>query len=246
MYISSRTIKRKPRLTGPYGSDHSTGSSTTIVSKISLSLPPPLPPPPGYVDNKPLPPRPTAVLLSFRQQGFNTMVAYHKNAAEYHVAVYMNCFMPSSFVTVIRRAHEDGEVVSSFEMGISTQRATVNMHGTEKFVDAVLSRTGKKTDDRIWQWKWDEDPNHMIGWHREAPVRYCYILDSAGRPSGPMIAAFVVCSSTSNVRQASPQPASITIYPAGQHIMDHILTSALLVERKRLTPSPMTMNPIFN
>ncbi|KAJ8486928.1 hypothetical protein ONZ51_g4514 [Trametes cubensis] len=146
MYISSRTIKRKPRLTGPYGSDHSTGSSTTIVSKISLSLPPPLPPPPGYVDNKPLPPRPTAVLLSFRQQGFNTMVAYHKNAAEYHVAVYMNCFMPSSFVTVIRRAHEDGEVVSSFEMGISTQRATVNMHGTEKFVDAVLSRTGKKTD----------------------------------------------------------------------------------------------------
>ncbi|KAI0330706.1 hypothetical protein GY45DRAFT_1250192 [Cubamyces sp. BRFM 1775] len=61
-----------------------------------------------------------------------------------------------------------------------------------------------------------------------------------------MIAAFVVCSSTSNVRQAAPQPASITIYPAGQHIMDHILTSALLVERKRLTPSPMTLNPIFN
>lgn len=30
-------------------------------------------------------------------------------------------------------------------MGISTQRATVNMYGVEKFVDAVLSRDGKKT-----------------------------------------------------------------------------------------------------
>ncbi|KAI8972868.1 hypothetical protein BD414DRAFT_499630 [Trametes punicea] len=31
-------------------------------------------------------------------------------------------------------------------MGISTQRATVNVHGSEKFMDAVVSRTGKKTD----------------------------------------------------------------------------------------------------
>ncbi|KAI8972869.1 hypothetical protein BD414DRAFT_425407 [Trametes punicea] len=61
-----------------------------------------------------------------------------------------------------------------------------------------------------------------------------------------MLAAFVVCSSTNTIGEASQQSPSLTVYPDGQQIMDHILTSALVAERKRLTPSPMTMKPIFN
>ncbi|KAI0693532.1 hypothetical protein C8T65DRAFT_667952 [Cerioporus squamosus] len=138
---------------------------------------------PGRV--RPLAPsRPTAIVLAFRQLGFNAMVAAcaagspgegertGRTSAQYHISVHMNCFCPSSFVTVIRRGTVDGEFVGSFEMGISTQRATVNMYGVEKFVDAVLSRDGKKTADRIWQWKWGDMPQHSICWHRESPVRY--------------------------------------------------------------------------
>ncbi|KAI0353891.1 hypothetical protein OH77DRAFT_1522129 [Trametes cingulata] len=232
--MNPRTVKRKPRLSGLSRSDLSTASSTTIVEANVAEKP-----------SKPLPPPPSSLVLVFHQDGFNTMVAYADSAVHYHISVSMNCFIPSSFITVVRRMHDQGDFVSSFEMGISTQRATVNMHGTEKYMDSVLLRTGKPSDGRIWQWKWDEEPGSTIGWHRESPVRYCYVLDKAGRPSGPMVAAFVVCSPSSN-HEGKPQPASLKIFPDGQHIIDHILTSVLVVERKRLTPSPMTMSPIFN
>ncbi|OSD05068.1 hypothetical protein PYCCODRAFT_1465509 [Trametes coccinea BRFM310] len=243
-----RSVRRKPRLADLSRSDLSSASSATIAepspskslfntSQISL-----------LSISKPLPPPPSALVLGFRQKGFNAMVASPSStsSARYHISVQMNCFMPSSYITVVRRTHEGGEFVSSFEMGISTQRAVVNMHGSEKFMDTVLSRTGKKTDERMWQWKWEDDPRLRFAWHRESPVRYCYPVDATGRPSGPMLAAFVVCSSTNTLGEASQQPASLTVYPEGQHIMDHILTSVLVAERKRLTPSPMTMKPIFN
>ncbi|KAI0761282.1 hypothetical protein BD413DRAFT_617158 [Trametes elegans] len=175
------------------------------------------------------------------------MAACADSTARYHISVGMNCFIPTSFITVVRRFHESGEFVSSFEMGISTQRATINMHGIEKQMDAVLSRMGKKAEERIWQWRWDSDPTHFVGWHRENPVRYCYSLDAAGRPSGPMLAAFAVATPSTASRQGGPpRPASLTVYPDGQHIIDHILTSALIVERKRLTPVTVSMNNIFN
>ncbi|CDO71057.1 hypothetical protein BN946_scf184844.g61 [Trametes cinnabarina] len=242
--MQHRSVRRKPRLADLSQSDLSSASSATIAkpspsrslfnaSQLSFSF------------SKPLPPPPSALVLSFRQNGFNTMVAYPSStgATQYHISVHLNCFMPSSYVTVIRRSHERGDFISSFEMGISTQRAVINMNGSEKFMDAVLSRTGKKTDERLWQWKWDDSPRLKFAWHRESP---CYPVDSSGRPSGPMLAAFVVCSSTNTIGEASQQPASLTVYPEGHDIMDHILTSVLAVERKRLTPSPMTMKPIFN
>ena len=71
------------------------------------------------------PSRPTAIVLVFRQLGFNAMVAtaagegdrsgQTKPAAQYHISVHMNCFCPSSFVTVVRRGKIDGEFVGSFE-----------------------------------------------------------------------------------------------------------------------------------
>ncbi|TFK85235.1 hypothetical protein K466DRAFT_552414 [Polyporus arcularius HHB13444] len=200
---------------------------------------------------------PTAVVIAFRQLGFNVMIASSipgagegmqrmRVGAQYHILVHMNCFCPSSFVTVVRRGAADGELVGSFEMGISTQRATVNMYGVEKHVDTVLSREGKKAADRIWQWNWGDVPQHSICWHRESPVRYCYFMGTDGRPNGPMAAAFTCSSSIVGPDGMSPQPASLKVYPHGLRALDHIVVSALLVERKRLTPSLMGFHSIFN
>ncbi|RDX51673.1 hypothetical protein OH76DRAFT_262754 [Lentinus brumalis] len=200
---------------------------------------------------------PTAVVLAFRQLGFNVMIASSiagegegiermRAGAQYHISVHMNCFCPSSFVTVVRRGAADGELVGSFEMGISTQRATVNMYGVDKHLDTVLSREGKKAADRIWQWNWGDVPQHSICWHRESPVRYCYFMGTDGRPNGPMAAAFTCSSSIVGPDGMSPQPASLKVYPHGLRALDHIVVSALLVERKRLTPSLMGFHSIFN
>ncbi|KAI0641393.1 hypothetical protein C8Q79DRAFT_308048 [Trametes meyenii] len=245
--MNARTVKRKPRLPHLSRSGLSTASSTTIADSANDKT------------SKPLPPPPSALLLSFYQLSFNEMVAFSGSSAQYHITVFMNCFIPSSYITVIRREHAKGEFVSSFEMGISTQRATVNMHGNEKFLDAVLTRTGKRADvshcththGRIWQWKWDDEPGHCIGWHGESPYRFslaqCYHLDSEGCPTaGGSIAGFAVCPGVG--RDGTPRPPKLKIEAEGLHIIDHVFTSALIVERKRLTPSgtPMAINSIFN
>lgn len=74
----------------------------------------------------------------------------------------------------------------------------------------------------------------------------CYFMDESGRPAGPMIAAFSCQSGASDNNSLRPQPASLRIYPLGLRVVDHILVSALVVERKRLTPSVMGVNAIFN
>ncbi|KAI0628640.1 hypothetical protein C8Q77DRAFT_1076679 [Trametes polyzona] len=246
MSSNSRTVRRKPRLSSVSRSTNlSTSSSITVAETARSSAD--VRASTSEKKAKPLPPPPKSLLFRFHQQGFNTMVLYAADStAHYHVTVCMNCFIPSSFITVVRRQHERGEFVSSFEMGISTQRATVNVRGMEKPLDTILSRTGRKSDDRIWQWRWDDEPGHILGWHRDTPVRYCYALDKAGSPIGPIVAAFVVSPPAAEVREGPPHRPTLKIFPDGVHIMDHIVTSALVVERKRLTPSPMAMNSIFN
>ena len=100
--------------------------------------------------------------------GFSEMTVYANTSSrmQYHISVHMNCFCPSSYITVVRRWQVDGKLIGSFEyvpfgpcscyplsslfgtvrMGISTQRAVANMYGTEKMLDSVLSMSGKKSD----------------------------------------------------------------------------------------------------
>ncbi|RPD60270.1 hypothetical protein L227DRAFT_575359 [Lentinus tigrinus ALCF2SS1-6] len=177
MNVHPRGLRRKPAITNLSRSDVSVSRESTSAESENDQVPelgmPPRRPRPT------VPSKPTAVVLAFRQLGFNTMVASSAERdmtgqlrAQYHITVHMNCFCPSSFATVIRREKIDGEFVGSFEMGISTQKAAVNMYGIEKHMDTVLSRDGKRTAERIWRWKWEDVPQHSICWHRESPVRY--------------------------------------------------------------------------
>ena len=58
-----------------------------------------------------------SVLLTFEQLGFSEMTvrADTSSRVQYHVSVHMNCFAPTSHITVVRRWRVDGELIGSFE-----------------------------------------------------------------------------------------------------------------------------------
>lgn len=56
----------------------------------------------------------------------------------YHISIRMNCFLPSSLLTIIRRGNEHGEIISDFEMG---PPGTVYMRGnSQRLQGFALSR----------------------------------------------------------------------------------------------------------
>ncbi len=112
--MNVRTVKRKPRLSNVSRSKVSTASSAKIIDPIANGHSGIRPVKTGS-GSKPLPPPPKSLLFTFHQHSFNTMVAYADSTVHYHVTVCMNCFIPSSFITIIRREHEKGDFVSSFE-----------------------------------------------------------------------------------------------------------------------------------
>lgn len=113
--MNVRTVKRKPRLSNVSRSTLSTASSATITDPIVNDHGGILPAVMTDSSSKPLPPPLKSLVFTFYQHGFNTMVAYADSTVRYHVTVCMNCFIPPSFITLIRREHERGEFVSSFE-----------------------------------------------------------------------------------------------------------------------------------
>ena len=65
-------------------------------------------------------------------------------------------------------------------------------------------------------------------------------MDGAGERTGPLVAAFTASGATAE------KPATLKIYSHGWHVADYIVVSALVVERKRLTPTPAASQPIFS
>lgn len=90
----------------------------------------------------------------------------------YHIAVRMNCFIPSSYITTVTRGDSEyGEEVGHFEcvympmparvlmlmlrrnyrMGISLRKPTVVVDGYERMVDTVLAKGGSRSLVRVLQ-----------------------------------------------------------------------------------------------
>lgn len=74
--------------------------------------------PPGYSTSR----TPTATLVyTFSPHSFNSMLLLPPPDAadtrpQYHIAIHLNCFIPSSFITIVRRgATENGQHVGEFE-----------------------------------------------------------------------------------------------------------------------------------
>ncbi|CCM04768.1 uncharacterized protein FIBRA_06959 [Fibroporia radiculosa] len=174
----------------------------------------------------------------FTQLSFNSMILSGRDDATpyYHISVHLNCFIPSLHVTTICRGKtSEGEPVASFEMGIAAKKSTVTRDGREKLMDVVLSRSGSKSEP-IWVWKWHSDPSLHLSWHCDSPVRYCYLSSQKHTSSATLLASYTpVAMSPRADGLPSPLP-SLKLFPEGQRLFDDIVISALILERKRLTP----------
>ncbi|KAI0918337.1 hypothetical protein AcV5_002348 [Taiwanofungus camphoratus] len=223
-----------------YSNGQATGSSPAIVDNGQVYL---------------FPPRHFGpVIYIFSQETFHSMVlcARGESTPDYYISVAMNCFIPSSYITTIQRGgSRDGELVGSFEMGISTRKNTVTVDGREKLMDLVLCHAGSKSNvrslGRVWQWRWHNDDSLHLSWHSDSPVRYCYLSSQTGTPNATLLASYTPVPLSPRADGQPSPPASLKLFPEGRRLFDDILISALIIERKRLTPdSRAALKPLFN
>lgn len=203
-------------------------------------------------------PRPTPSVASrsreshtfkFEPTGFNTMKlipAFNyedQSIPRYHVSVAMNCFNPSSFITTITRGETGyGDFVAEFEMGISTDKATLSFHEQFFELEDVFSnfrKVGSKLGDR-YDWKrayielhWDPTTSE--------PGTVCYRKGDHDKKW----MARIIPSQLQQRTAGNPRPrTTLEVKGGGMDILDDLVVSALLVERRRLSPKEKA--PLFN
>jgi len=150
-----------------------------------------------------------------------------RRGALYFISVKLNLnpFAPLSYVTTVHRGSDaEGEFVGEFELGIAHPRATVTIGSYSTRLKNILSND--TSSQRQFRWRyghidllWDCRTTLDDG----SPM--CICSDAASH----QLALFVPPP-----LDASPPPpdATLTVFPDGHRLFDHILLSALVVERK--------------
>jgi len=147
--------------------------------------------------------------------------------AIYSVAVALNLapFVPLSYVTTVRRgSNPDGEFVGEFELGVKHRRAIVTI-GTHATRMTNVLQTDRR-HPKLFRWKYEAidlrwDCRNTLD--DGSPM--CICSDAASH----QLASFV----PPPIEASPPLPeATLTVFPDGHRLFDHILLSALVVERK--------------
>jgi len=182
------------------------------------------------------------ITFVFRPTGFNTMVLSPLPSGHqplYDITVTMNCLNPTSFVSTIRRS-TDGEFVGEFEMGISSEKATIRYGDRYCYMEEIFHKFRKvpsKLNDR-WIWEYKDTKLQWDGTGDETATR-CY---REGDKTKTNIAKLIPGSPINRQKGTV-----LEVYDNGRALMDHIVVSALIVERKRLSPQHRDKNEsIFN
>ncbi|EIW54767.1 uncharacterized protein TRAVEDRAFT_131463, partial [Trametes versicolor FP-101664 SS1] len=141
------------------------------------------------------------------------------------VTLNLNPFVPLSYVTTVRRGRdESGELVGEFELGVMHSRATLKLNNSATRMSTVLKKSGHSPRKFTWDCagvalRWDCRTTLDDG----SPMCICSDVDSH------QIASFVPPPPD------PPQPppaATLTVFPDGHELFDHILISALVIDRK--------------
>ncbi|KAG7450706.1 uncharacterized protein BT62DRAFT_1072741 [Guyanagaster necrorhizus] len=146
------------------------------------------------------------------------------------VSLNLNPFLPISYVTSVHRVgSEDNLLLGEFELAINHSREILMMRGFNTRISNVLSNI--QSSPRHWWWglggislRWDcrtalEDGSFMC---------ICYAADE----SRGQLATFIPPPIASSPPLPDPM---LTVFPDGHQFFDHILISALIIERKMTT-----------
>ncbi|KAL0959275.1 hypothetical protein HGRIS_014546 [Hohenbuehelia grisea] len=188
--------------------------------------------PPVYAEAQ----RPThAVKYTFSPTGANTMILVPPEVEpdsrpKYHISVSMDCFIPSLYITTIRRGGtEDGEVVGDFQIGEADQPETVFIRGKDWRIKEAFTRYGPSKAPR-WIWGFR---GRKLYWDCREDTKVCY--DTTAKTK--LYAKFTPKTSM-RTRGQPVELASLEVFPDGQVLFDDILITALITERYRLTIKP--------
>ncbi|TCD67101.1 hypothetical protein EIP91_000564 [Steccherinum ochraceum] len=194
-------------------------------------LPPPMLPPPQTGPPPAQPPYKSDVsMYYFRSSGFNSMTLYTFDQRPcYHIDVTMNCFNPTSTVTTIRRKSQQGELVACFEMGISAEKGTLAFGTSNYWLSDVFKsfRTVKSNGKGRWIWRRGECDLEWNSALSETESRCFNNNDKKGK----QIARIIPPSKLGAARDTL-----LEVHLAAQHILDDLVVSSVITERKRQSP----------
>ncbi|TDL25440.1 hypothetical protein BD410DRAFT_766063 [Rickenella mellea] len=148
----------------------------------------------------------------------------------YHISVGLNLapFTQISYATTIRRGGTaQGTFVGSFSLSVTDPLfGLINFENTSLRIDDVLFKG--REESRRWRWHFG---NVRLLWDCRttlddgSPHCVCYEMESVAQ-----VATLV----PPPLDAVPPLPTpTLTIFPDGHALFDHILLSALIIERKR-------------
>ncbi|KAJ7280313.1 hypothetical protein C8J57DRAFT_1302248 [Mycena rebaudengoi] len=144
------------------------------------------------------------------------------------VALNLNPFVPISYRTSVHRVQaEDHQewFIGEFELSLNHHRAILTIGDITTRLSNVLSSINNSPNH--WTWRWDE-----IGLRWDcrstledgSPMCICYTISTTTQ-----LATFV--PPPLDAPPPLPEPV-LTVFPDGHECFDHILLSALIIERK--------------
>ncbi|KAM5543554.1 hypothetical protein V8D89_002805 [Ganoderma adspersum] len=223
-----------PSESDPFTDDHHADPPSPVESLLSDYMADAHIPPPSLPPNYNLIERPTAPrIYTFSSWSRDSMFLLPSRDVDrtrtpiYSIAVGLNLdpFVPLSYITTVRRGmDEQGEVVGEFELAVMHSRAVLKMGNHSTRMSNVLKKDGHSSRKFLWTYgdvelRWDcrttlEDGSPM-----------CICTDRGSH----QVASFV----PPPLESSPPLPAAtLTVFPDGHELFDHILMSALVVERK--------------
>ncbi|KAF5362486.1 hypothetical protein D9756_002712 [Leucocoprinus leucothites] len=216
-------------------------AATPVEQQLICSVPNE-PPPVYHVAKFPV----TTVKYQFSNLGPNSMTLLPPRDSPdprpvYHISVSMNCFVPFSYITTVRRGgQEDGQFVGDFEMGAGNVSAsmkppTICLRGRE--ISMKLSINVEPTGKAKNRWAWiPPRPNPTL---QDLPV-FCWNFSKKhgpfkceSRDGNQTLLATFIPPVRSQQRDGPAELPALEVTPAGHRLFDDILFSLLIIERQR-------------
>ncbi|TFK39475.1 hypothetical protein BDQ12DRAFT_734835 [Crucibulum laeve] len=250
--IHSQNATRSPsyRENGTHSASIRSIFGASFPSMINPTPPTPGTNPPDYIaDALPIPSKP--IKYSFTSVSFNAMVLASSAHGQdkqslYYVAVNMDCFMHSSYITQIwRGGNEFGQFVGDFEMGITKKSSTVFMR-EEVTVKSHLKRSGLIYNG-YWTWMKD-DKDYLVWNYTMTPALYYHKNPTQCRlanGSRVLLGQFHPIP-VPRKRDYPPAVPVLEVTPEGHEYFDELLMSLLIIERKRLVPASRSLRKLFS
>ncbi|KAF7799287.1 hypothetical protein EIP86_010519 [Pleurotus ostreatoroseus] len=219
-----------------------TTSQSTYAASLPTQMPQAQPPRPE------LPPLP--YICTFQEKQYGQMILappenWTDQTPMYHIEVYPNCFMPSSYITSISRGNGQRELVARFEMGISRGQPTVFIGQHLHPMSDVFFKFRKVNSRLGSRWIWQHG-GFKLHWDCRSETES--VCSHESDPEHTPIARIKPASSQPPGNMSTRPPATrLEIYVQTAPLIDEIVVSALIVERKRLSPMDGNKNEeLFN